>query len=206
MAIIELSRQRRLFGFPLPHATASVSCRSEPAPVATPLPADGPADAAPAMRAIADRLEQRVAADFALFGNPFVAARRRRGDRAMRRLAAHLAAEARPLHALGRFTLCLELSPDSANALALPEDLDPATLPEGWADAVYSNRLASHGDLAGMRQLLRPGGVLVADLPAGGPIAVIGRIVGLELAEFRDPGPLQGRAWQRAILVRPTGD
>jgi hypothetical protein len=187
----------------LPRQIDRSAAPSRPAPVVA--RRRGAEDPALAMRAIAERLEQRVLADFFLFASPIVATRRHGEERAMRRLAAHLAAEAQPLHALGAFTVSLELSPDSANALVLPGDVDPALLPPGWADALYSNRLAGAADLAALRHRLRPGGVLVADLPAGGPHATLGRIVGLELVELRDPGCLQGRAWRRAILMRPVG-
>src|SRR5258706_11443119 len=85
------------------------------------------------MQRIADRLEQRIADDFALFNCWLVAGRRPDVGPAIRRLAAHLGAEARPLHALGRFTVTLELSPATANAWLLPEDVDPAALPRGRA-------------------------------------------------------------------------
>jgi hypothetical protein len=174
---------------------------------------DGAAGRRPSpMQRIADRLEQRIADDFALFNCWLVAGRRPDAGPAIRRLAAHLAAEARPLHALGSFTMTLELSPAAANAWLLPEDVDPAMLPGGWADALYTNRLGSTEDfdlhLAGMGHMLRPGGLLVADLPAGAGIAPLDhclsprRGIDLDLIEARDPGLIRGRAWRRAILVR----
>ncbi len=180
-----------------------------------PLPIDheGEAGREPSpMQRIADRLEQRIAADFALFNCWLVAGRRPDADPAIRRLAAHLGAEARPLHALGRFTVTLELSPATANAWLLPEDVDPAALPGGWADALYTNRLGCAEDLdlylAGMGHMLRPGGLLVADLPAGAGIAPRdcrlrpGRGIDFDRIEARNPGLIGGRAWCRAILVR----
>jgi len=164
------------------------------------------------LQRLADRLEQRIADDFALFNCWLVAGRRPDAGPAIRRLAAHLAAEAPPLHALGSFTVTLEVSPAAANAWLLPEDVDPATLPGGWADALYTNRLGSAEDhglyLAGMGHMLRPGGLLVADLPAGAGVAPLdrclpeGRGSDFDLIEARDPGLIRGRAWRRAILVR----
>ncbi len=164
------------------------------------------------MQRIADRLEQRIADDFALFNYRHVAGRRPDAGPAIRRLAAHLAAEARPLHALGSFTVTLELSPAAANAWLLPEEVDPATLPGGWADALYTNRLGSAANLglylAGLGHMLRPGGLLVADLPAGAGIAPLDRClsprrgIDFDLIDGRDPGLIRGRAWHRAILVR----
>lgn len=164
------------------------------------------------MQRIADRLEQRIADDFALFNCWLVAGRRPDAGPAIRRLAAHLAAEARPLHALGSFTVTLELSPAAANAWLLPEEVDPATLPGGWVDALYTNRLGGAEELdlrlAGLGHMLRPGGLLVADLPAGAVIAPLDRRLSphdgsdFDVLEARDPGLIRGRAWQRAILVR----
>ena len=182
---------------------------------APPLPIDhhGEAGRRPSpMQRIADRLEQRIADDFALFNCWLVAGRRPDAGPAIRRLAAHLAAEARPLHALGGFTVTLEVSPAAANAWLLPEDVDPATLPGGWADALYTNRLGRAADLdlhlAGMGHMLRPGGLLVADLPAGAGVVPLdgclrpGHGIAFDLIEARDPGLIDGRAWCRAILVR----
>lgn len=184
-------------------------------PADPPLPVDHAAEAGrrpSPMQRIADRLEQRIADDFALFNCWLVAGRRPDAGPAIRRLAAHLAAEARPLHALGRFTVTLELSPAAANAWLLPEDVDPAMLPGGWADALYTNRLGRADDLdvylVGMGHMLRPGGLLVADLPAGTGIAPLDRClrpgdgIDFDLIEARDPGLIRGRAWRRAILVR----
>jgi hypothetical protein len=176
------------------------------------------------MHKIADRLEQRIAADFAMLDRSFVAGRRRSHGPSIRRLAAHLAAEARPLHALGSFTMTLELSPAGANAWLLPAEIDPASLPGGWADALYSNRLARADELvralAGIGHILRPGGLMVADVPESddglepldravrrshedpGTGDRPRRRVGFDLVETRDPGLLQGRSWRRAILVR----
>ena len=152
-----------------------------------------------------DRLEQRVAADFAFF----TVGRRHNAARSMRRLAAHLAAEARSLHALGSFTVTIELSPAAANDWLMPEDADPADLPEGWVDALYTNRLARprrlERGLAAMAGMLRPGGVLVADLPADASMAfapALLRQAGLDLVEHQALGILRGLAWQRAVLVR----
>src|SRR5438874_11532930 len=130
----------------LKHRVGAGELPSPPDPVpvpADPLPLDREAEAGrrlSPMQRIADRLEQRIADDFALFNCWLVAGRRPDAGPAIRRLAAHLAAEARPLHALGHFTVTLELSPAAANAWLLPEEVDPATLPGGWADALHTNR------------------------------------------------------------------
>ena len=202
----------------LKHRVGAGELPSLPDPVlvpADPLPLDREAEAGrrlSPMQRIADRLEQRIADDFALFNCWLVAGRRPDAGPAIRRLAAHLAAEARPLHALGHFTVTLELSPAAANAWLLPEEVDPATLPGGWADALYTNRLGRADDLdpylAGMGQMLRPGGLLVADLPAAAGIAPLDRCLrpghgrDFDLIEARDPGLIRGRAWRRAIMVR----
>jgi len=189
------------------------------APASARLPALPPELALPArrpspMQRIADRLEQRVAADFSLFNGWLVAARRHGEGPSIRRLAAHLAAEARPLHALGGFALALELSPAAANAWLLPADVDPGSLPGGWADALYTNRLRHADDLdrglAGMSQMLRPGGLLLIDLPASAAALERGMRPGragggIDLVGVRDAGLLQGRAWRRATLVRAAG-
>ena len=217
MAFIDLLIPRRGARIE-PDPTAAALLRrhlrsADAAPDSPARPVVGTGAAASPMRLIADRLEQRIAADFAMFDT---ASSRRRGDGPpLRRLAAHLAAEAKPLHALGPFTVALELSAEAANAWLLPDDVDPASLPGGWADALYSNRLAySAGwasNLAGIRHLLRPGGPLVADLPVGDDgrldhdLAGSCRETGFDVIEVRDPGGLQGRAWRRAILARRAG-
>jgi hypothetical protein len=204
----------------LKHRAGTGESPSLPQPVATlvpaaqpPLPIDHEGGRRPSpMQRIADRLEQRIADDFALFNCWLIAGRRPDAGPAIRRLAAHLAAEARPLHALGAFTVTLELSPAAANAWLLPEDVDPAALPGGWADALYTNRLGRDEQLdlylAGIGHMLRPGGLLVADLPAGPGVVPLDRCLpegrggDFDLIEARDPGLIDGRAWCRAILVR----
>ena len=202
----------------LKHRAGAGESPSLPQPVATlvpaapsPLPIDHEGGRRPSpMQRIADRLEQRIADDFALFNCWLIAGRRPDAGPAIRRLAAHLCAEARPLHALGGFTVTLELSPAAANAWLLPEDVDPAALPGGWADALYTNRLAraEQLDLYLAGHMLRPGGLLVADLPAGAGVTSLdrclprGRGSDFDLIEARDPGLIGGRAWRRAILVR----
>ena len=204
----------------LKHRARAGGSPSLPAPMLIPVdppPAlvdqEGATDPRPSpMQRIADRLEQRIADDFALFNCWLVAGRRPDAGPAIRRLAAHLAAEARPLHALGSFTVTLELSPAAANAWLLPEDVDPAMLAGGWADALYTNRLGSAEDLdlhlAGMGHMLRPGGLLVADLQAGAGTAPLDCCLSprhdsdFALIEARDAGLIRGRAWRRAIRVR----
>lgn len=216
MAFIDLLMQRRSAGAEPSPTTTTTRRYARPADPAADSPArPGIATGTPAspMRRIADRLEQRIAADFAMFNA--ASGRRQSEGPPMRRLAAHLAAEARPLHALGRFAVALELSAEAANAWLLPEHVDPASLPGGWADALYSNRLARIGgwasSLAGIGHLLRPGGLLLADLPAGDDgrldhdLAGSCRGTGFDVIEVRDPGALPGRAWRRAILVRRAG-
>ena len=209
MAFLDLLKHRIGAGGP-PSLPDPVLVPADPPPL--PLDHEGGRRPSP-MQRIADRLEQRIADDFALFKCWLVAGRRPDAGPAIRRLAAHLAAEARPLHALGGFTVTLELSPAAANAWLLPEDVDPAALPGGWADALYTNRLgrAEQLDLylAGIGHMLRPGGLLVADLPAGPGVVPLdrclpeGRGSDFDLIEARDPGLIGGRAWCRAILVRP---
>jgi hypothetical protein len=213
-------------GLPDPPATAHIVAATLPAP-----PVDRgtvTAHQPSPMHMIADRLEQRIAADFAMLDRSFVAGRRRSHGPSIRRLAAHLGAEARALHALGPFTMTLELSPAAANAWLLPPEIDPANLPGGWADALYSNRLGCADEVARalprIGHILRPGGLLVADLPAvddglealdravrcsrhdGPATSDRSRRVGFDLVETRDPGLLQGRSWRRAILVRRVED
>jgi len=213
MAFLDLLKHRIGAGGP-PSLPDPVLVPADPPPL--PLDHEGGRRPSP-MQRIADRLEQRIADDFALFKCWLVAGRRPDAGPAIRRLASHLAAEARPLHALGHFTVTLELSPAAANAWLLPEEVDPATLAGGWADALYTNRLG-RGDgldlyLAGMSHMLRPGGLLVADLPvadlpAGAGLAPLDRCLrpghgsDFDLIEARDPCLIRGRAWRRAILVR----
>ena len=123
MAFLDLLKHRIGAGGP-PSLPDPVLVPADPPPL--PLDHEGGRRPSP-MQRIADRLEQRIADDFALFKCWLVAGRRPDAGPAIRRLASHLAAEARPLHALGHFTVTLELSPAAANAWLLPEEVDPAS-------------------------------------------------------------------------------
>lgn len=135
---------------------------------------------------IDDRLRRHEASDYAVFVNRFQTCASLRAARSVLCLGARLGTEVRALHRLGFFAIGVDLNPGQNNPHVLPGDFHHLQFSDGICDAIYTNALDHTFDLrrlaAEANRLLRPGGVLVADVVVG-------------FAEGFTPGPFEATHW-----------
>ncbi len=120
---------------------------------------------------ITDRLKEREDRDFDQFKQRFEGCLWLASAQCVLCLGARLGTEVRALHALGHFTVGIDLNPGRQNAYALHGDFHQIVFPDGSVDAIYTNALDHVFDLdrviAEVRRLLKPAGVFVVDMVVG---------------------------------------
>ncbi len=117
------------------------------------------------------RLDETYEDDLAEFERRFRLCEELEGRRSVLCLGARIGTEVRALHRLGIFAIGIDLNPGAENELVLRGDFHALQFPDGSVDAVYSNCFDHVYDLerfmAEVERVLRPGGILIADLLPG---------------------------------------
>ncbi|MFO1060703.1 MAG: class I SAM-dependent methyltransferase [Dongiaceae bacterium] len=172
-----------------------------------------------------DRLRARQEGELALFHARFAACRWLAGSRSVLCLGARLGSEVRALHALGHFALGIDLAPGLANLRVLQGDFHRLVFPDRSLDTVYSHAFDHAFDLDRLldeiHRVLRPHGVLIADLTVGtdeghrpGAFAslswtsldrLLDRLAGhggFAVKECRSLGNAGLARWRQVVLVR----
>lgn len=117
------------------------------------------------------QLRRREDGDFASFLARFATCAALRDAHNVLCLGARLGPEVQALRQLGKFAVGIDLNPGSRNALVLEGDFHAIQFSDGSVDAIYANALDHAFDLdrvlAEIHRVLRPGGVLIADILSG---------------------------------------
>lgn len=120
---------------------------------------------------IEGRLRETESDNFDAFEERFKNCAPLTGARSVLCLGARLGTEVRALHQLGYFAVGIDLNPGEGNYYVLPGDFHHVVFADGSVDAIYCNALDHVFDLkkivSEMTRLLRPGGILIADLMPG---------------------------------------
>lgn len=176
---------------------------------------------------VSERLAETEAEDLAEFERRFALCAELAGCRNALCLGARLGTEVEALLRLGLFAVGIDLNPGPDNRYVLPGDFHALVFADGSIDAVYTNALDHAFDLVKLlgevRRVLRPGGILVADVLDGfaegftpGEYEALhwrdvetlcARIVaagGLELVAQRPLGHTRRNRWTQVVFRKPT--
>ncbi|WP_421710285.1 class I SAM-dependent methyltransferase [Algihabitans sp.] len=144
-------------------------------------------------------------------------------------LGARLGTEVRALHALGVFSVGIDLNPGSDNRHVLPGDFHAVAFPDRSVHAIYTNAMdhvfTIEQFMGEVRRLLVPGGHFVVDMVDGyaegftpgdfeatawrDKTVLLERIAacgGLTEVEVRDLGLLRNERWMQAVFQLPLDD
>jgi SAM-dependent methyltransferase len=175
---------------------------------------------------IAHRLEETRADDYADFVRRFEGCAALGRARNVLCLGARLGTEVQAMHSLGLFAVGIDLNPGPDNCYVMKGDFHAIVFPDGSVDAVYTNVFDHVYDfsrlMAEIERLLRPGGVLVADVLKGfeegftpgayeathwksvdALLAELLRLSKLKLVERRDLGQVRRDHWIQLVLEKP---
>lgn len=120
---------------------------------------------------VSERLAETESEDLAEFERRFALCAELADCRNVLCLGARLGTEVEALHRRGLFAVGIDLNPGANNSRVLPGDFHALVFADGSVDAVYTNALDHAFDLgkllAEVRRVLRPGGILIADVLDG---------------------------------------
>lgn len=176
---------------------------------------------------VSERLAETEAKDLAEFERRFALCEELRACRTALCLGARRGTEVQALHRRGLFAVGIDLNPGPNNRLVLPGDFHALVFPEASVDVVYTNALDHAFDLgkllAEVRRVLRPGGILIADVLDGFAegftpgeyealhwrdietlCARIVEIGALELVTRRPLGHTRRNRWTQVVFRKPT--
>jgi len=143
-------------------------------------------------------------------------------------VGARLGTEVEALHELGHFAVGIDLNPGPASQYVLHGDLHQLVFPDACVDAVYTNVLDHVYDLGQaigeIVRVLRPGGVLVADILPGFEegftpgeyeatfwrtarylVDQVTELGGFEQQSWRDLDRVGRDRWMQVVLRLPDG-
>ena len=172
---------------------------------------------------IAHRLDETRAEDYADFVRRFAGCTPLRAARNVLCLGARLGTEVQAMHSLGHFAIGIDLNPGADNCFVLKGDFHSIVFPDGSVDAIYTNVFDHVYDftrlMTEIERLLRPGGLLVADVLKGfdegftpgayeathwksvdALLAELLRLSKLRLIERRDLGQVRRDHWIQLVL------
>jgi SAM-dependent methyltransferase len=174
---------------------------------------------------IAHRLEETRDEDYAEFVRRFEGCAPLKEARNVLCLGARLGTEVQAMHRLGHFAVGIDLNPGPDNCYVMKGDFHAIVFPDGSVDAIYTNVFDHVYDfsklLAEVERLLRPGGLLVADVLKGfeegftpgayeathwksvdALLAELLRLSKLKLIERRDLGQHRRDHWIQLVLQK----